>query len=68
MSPRLEQISSRKDLREENCVPQRVPRGMVERRTERNCLILWSGREDLNLRPPAPHADYANVMFCFFNH
>ena len=23
----------------------------------RKCLIYWSGREDLNLRPPEPHSD-----------
>lgn len=26
-----------------------------------NCLKVWSGREDLNLRPPAPHASLYSV-------
>jgi len=32
---------------------------------ERPCYFpIWSGREDLNLRPPAPHADQSLITLC----
>ena len=40
------------------------PAGPKDKRPDRKPVrpfIFWSGREDLNLRPPAPHAEWKNA-------